>query len=58
MVELMSIATSPVCFFVKPLHWVPVCAAGVSFARWRDGRWICLCGAAVDGADAFVKEVP
>lgn len=29
--------------------------AGVSFARWRDGRWICLCGAAVDGADAFVK---
>lgn len=54
----MSIATSPVCFFVKPLHWVPVCAAGVSFARWRDGRWICLCGAAVDGADAFVKEVP
>ena len=57
MVELMSLATSPVCFFVNLCAGF-LCAAGVSFARWRDGRWICLCGAAVDGADAFVKEVP
>ncbi len=43
--------------FLQPLPtWVG--CAGVSFARWRNGRWICLCGEAVDGADAFVKEVP